>query len=57
MKPASYRDNRGPRLGVYMDEGLIEAAGGLAETYPSIRAEQEIEWPGVGCLKNRVEKG
>jgi hypothetical protein len=40
-----------------MDEGLIEAAGGLAETYPSIRAEQEIEWPGVGCLKNRVEKG
>ena len=56
MKLACYRDNRGPRLGVYTHEGLIEVAGGLAETYPSIRAELEIEWSGVGCLKNRVVK-
>ena len=38
MKLACYRDNRGPRLGVYTHEGLIEVAGDLAETYPSIRA-------------------
>jgi len=29
----------------------------LAETYPFIRAELEIEWSGAGCLKNRVGKG
>lgn len=57
MKLACYWDNRGPRPGVYTDEGLIEVAGDLAETYPSIRAELEIEWSGIGCLKTRVVKG
>ena len=38
MKLACYRHNAAPVLGVYMGDGLIEIAGGLAETYPSIRA-------------------
>jgi len=38
MKLACYRHNAAPRLGVYTGDGLIEIAGGLAETYPSIRA-------------------
>ncbi len=38
MKLACYRHNAAPRLGVYTEDGLIEIAGGLAETYPSIRA-------------------
>ena len=57
MKLACCRDNRGPRLDVYTDEGLIEVVGGLAETCPFIDAELEIEWSGAGCLKNRVGKG
>ena len=38
MKLACYRHNAAPRLGVYTGDGLIEIAGGLAETYPSICA-------------------
>ena len=38
MKLACYRHNEKPRLGVYTDEGIIEVAGDLAGTYPSIRA-------------------
>ena len=38
MKLACYRHNAAPRLGVYTEDGLIEIAGDLAETYPSIRA-------------------
>ena len=38
MKLACYRHNAALRLGVYTGDGLIEIAGGLAETYPSIRA-------------------
>ena len=38
MKLACYRHNAAPRLGVYTGDGLIEIVGGLAETYPSIRA-------------------
>ena len=38
MKLAYYRHNAALRLGVYTGDGLIEIAGGLAETYPSIRA-------------------
>lgn len=38
MKLACYRDNEKPRLGVYTGGGIIEVAGGLAETYPSVRA-------------------
>ena len=38
MKLACYRHNAAPRLGGYTGDGLIESAGGLAETYPSIRA-------------------
>ena len=34
MKLACYRHNAAPRLGVYTGDGLIEIAGGLAETYP-----------------------
>ena len=38
MKLACYRHNAAPRLCGYTGDGLIEIAGGLAETYPSIRA-------------------
>ena len=38
MKLAYYRHNAAPRLDVYTGDGLIEIAGSLAETYPSIRA-------------------
>ena len=38
MKLACYRHNAAPRLGVYTGDDLIEIAGGLSETYPSIRA-------------------
>ena len=38
MKLACYRHNAAQRLDVYTGDGLIEIAGGLAETYPSIRA-------------------
>ena len=38
MKLACYRHNAAPRLGVYTGDGLIEIVGGVAETYPSIRA-------------------
>ena len=54
MKLACYRHNAAPRLGVYTGDGLIEIAGGLTETYPSIRAV--IEKPGFAEIESWAAK-
>ena len=55
MKLEYYRHNAAPRLGVYMGAGLIEIAGGLAETYPSIRAV--IEKSGFAEIESWAASG